>query len=577
MEEDPQPPAPPRSIPPMPPSPELLRAAAAPHVPLTPMMDFLQRRLDSLERDLSLERERAQAAQNLLKQQEALRGEVESQLKALTANLRREKAERESEEVKSHARGRIDALEKRLDEMHQSWVSLLKDAIAQRDSGAKDLSASQAALAQAVTASQTALAQMVTSSQTALAQSVAAAQGESAKEQAGLAQEQALLKARVGELSGALKEFLDKIGLWRSETQGLAQLGPELRGLASQIPAESRRFEGQVAQTLAQFSTELRESLASWQRQQAIEIEKQESRLQALAREREALLRAAEEQNHALRQEHLKEKIHRDKELAENTAELERKLDTLAQGQERGSRESAEVRANLAKAIEKLMTPPQAKDAAIAALELEKGDLLRVLKSRTESLQRYTLERREVEKTLGESLLALQREFDEERRKHLAGASRLSQLEFDNACLQDKLAAAQRSGGEKDARWAALAAERDELVGALLAEAEKVRQQIEDRGKAESEWARKLEELRQGFARETQERAKESAAVSELRAQIATLSDHLARALRENDSVEGRTSSWENERQSLLSALKEKEEMISMLNATFQNMLRQQP
>jgi chromosome segregation ATPase len=97
------------------------------------MMDFLQRRLESLENDLTRERERAQSAQNLIAHQDALRTEVESSLKSVHEQLRREKAERESEEEKFHARGRIESLEKSLDEMHQAWTALVKDAIVRRE------------------------------------------------------------------------------------------------------------------------------------------------------------------------------------------------------------------------------------------------------------------------------------------------------------------------------------------------------------------------------------------------------------------------------------------------------------
>src|SRR5436190_3339650 len=97
----PEPPEPP-SIPPAPPPLAMTKPAGAgvPHVPLTPMMDFMARRLESLEKDLAVERERASAAAGLLQQQEALRSQVEDQLKGMADGLRREKAERESEETK---------------------------------------------------------------------------------------------------------------------------------------------------------------------------------------------------------------------------------------------------------------------------------------------------------------------------------------------------------------------------------------------------------------------------------------------------------------------------------------------
>ncbi|MCM2303484.1 MAG: hypothetical protein NDJ72_02190, partial [Elusimicrobia bacterium] len=104
---EPQPPVPPRPVPPAPPRPELI--APPPRLPAsTPMMDFFQKRIELLERELVAERERATAASNLLSQQEALKNEVEGHLKGLTDQLRREKAERDGEEAKSHARGRVE-------------------------------------------------------------------------------------------------------------------------------------------------------------------------------------------------------------------------------------------------------------------------------------------------------------------------------------------------------------------------------------------------------------------------------------------------------------------------------------
>ena len=90
------------------------------------MMDFFQRRVESLESDLAAERERASAARGLLAQQEALKSEVETHLKSLTDQLRREKIEREGAEAGMHARGRIEQLDKRLDVMNATFAQLLK-------------------------------------------------------------------------------------------------------------------------------------------------------------------------------------------------------------------------------------------------------------------------------------------------------------------------------------------------------------------------------------------------------------------------------------------------------------------
>jgi len=122
-------------VPPAPPRPELI--APPPRLPAsTPMMDFFQKRVEMLERELAAERERATAASNLLGQQEALKNEVEGHLKGLTDQLRREKAERDGEEAKSHARVRVEALERRLDEMNATFAQLLKEAVSRQSPAA---------------------------------------------------------------------------------------------------------------------------------------------------------------------------------------------------------------------------------------------------------------------------------------------------------------------------------------------------------------------------------------------------------------------------------------------------------
>ena len=76
------------------------------------------------------------------------------------------------------------------------------------------------------------------------------------------------------------------------------------------------------------------------------------------------------------------------------------------------------------------------------------------------------------------------------------------------------------------------------------------------------------------LAEELQLKTKEAAAAAELRAQVSTLTEHMAKAIRERDEVVARFASWDEERLKLLGALKEKEETISVLNASFKGMLR---
>jgi chromosome segregation ATPase len=524
--EPPEPPRPPRrpsppsSVPPLPPPPELLRGAPT-HVPLTPMMDFFQRRLESLEKELGLEKERARAASNLVAQQEQLRGEVEKHLKELTDNVRRQKTEAESEETKQHARGRIDSLEKRLDEMHQSWVALLKDAVGK---------------------------------------------------QAG--DSQAAMHHELAAVAGTINSLIDQIGRWRQETQAFSQALPELKSLSSSLPADARRFEGQVAQMLSQFSVDVREQLAAWQRRQELDSERVNERVQNLAREKAALQKLFEEQNHELRQENLKDRIQRENETSGLIAELAKRVDQLAQSQAQAAKQSEQAQGALARVLESVNTPPKAKDQIIVALEAEKNDLLKALRDRSDTIKRIQEERREVEHSMGESLLKLNGELDAERKNNLTLASRLSELELQIATWKDKLDAQTRLGQDKEAKAAALAAERDGLAKALLEEAARVRALIDERSKSDGEWSGKLGELQQRLAAESEARAKESVNVSELRAQLTTLTEHMTRALQDKDSAQARVAGWDQEREKLLAALREKEEMVAMLNSTFQSMLK---
>lgn len=514
-------PSPPSSIPPLPPPPELLKGGAAPHVPLTPMMDFLQRRLEALEKELLVEREKARSAQGLIQQQESLKAEVERQLQTLSEQVRREKTERESEESKQHARGRIDSLEKRLDEMHQSWVGILKETVG--------------------------------------------------------AEGQAATRQELTVLAGTMNALIERMGEWRRETQQLVTAVPHLQQLGTSLPADSKRLEGQVAQMLAQFSVDVREQMAAWQRRQELEGEKLEERLRQLSKEKELMQRAWEEQNHHVRTEHLKERMAREADANERVTDLALRLDKLAETQTQAAIEAKKTQDGLRRVLDTLLMTPKAKDELLAAAEQEKLDLVKALKERTESMQKYGEERREVERTMGETMVALNRQVDDERKKNITLSSRISDLELRIASLGDVVESKERLSADKDAKSAALTAERDGLAKALVAEAARVREMIEQRQKADEDWGRQLDELRTRLTEETTLRARESVTVSELRAQLSTLTDHLSRALQEKDAATARVAGWDQERAKLEAALREKEEMITMLNSTFQSMLKTSP
>lgn len=361
-------------------------------------VEFLNRRLEALEKELAFERERAHSAQQMLQQQDALKLAVESQLKSMSEQIRREKIDRENSEMKSHAQGRVDSLEKRLDEMHQSWVSLLKEAM----------------------------------------------------------------------------------------------LSKEPR--APQAPAmDLSALENSVKQMIEKFSSNV--------------------------------------QNHLVESE---------KRLAE---EMERRKES-------------------------------SQDSLIAGLQQDNRDIMKGLKERLESMRAYVAERREIEQSLGGSLLEAHRELSAEREKGLAALRQVADHNLEMAVLQDRLEAAKRVSAEKDARYAALLAEKDEVTRSLIAEDAKVREHIEQRRISDENWNQKIAELQKRLDQAASERAQEAAAAADLRAQVATLTHHMTKALQEKDATISQYASWEKERQDLQASLKKKEEMVAMLSTTFQNLIK---
>lgn len=360
-------------------------------------IEFLSRRLEALEKELAFERERAHSAQQMLQQQDALRGAVESQLKGMTEQIRREKIDRENEEIKSRAQGRVDSLEKRLDEMHQSWVALLKEAMLSKE----------------------------------------------ARPQAPAA---------------------------------------DFSVLESSVKGMIEKFSANVESRLAES----------------------------------------------------------EKRIAE---EMERRKEGL-------------------------------KDGLIAGLQQDNRDIMKGLKERLESMRAYVAERREIEQSLGNSLMETHRELSAEREKGLAALRQVADHNLEMAVLQDKLEAAKRISAEKDARYAALLAEKDEITRSLAFEDAKVREQIEQRRISDENWNRKIAEFQKRLDQAAEENAKQSAAAADLRAQVATLTNHMTKALQEKDATISQYASWEKERQELQAALKKKEEMVAMLSNTFQNLIK---
>ncbi|PIR15227.1 MAG: hypothetical protein COV48_15525, partial [Elusimicrobia bacterium CG11_big_fil_rev_8_21_14_0_20_64_6] len=97
---------------------------------------------------------------------------------------------------------------------------------------------------------------------------------------------------------------------------------------------------------------------------------------------------------------------------------------------------------------------------------------------------------------------------------------------------------------------------------------------IAERTAADERWHQRLLELQKKVEDESARAGQEAASTSDLRAKVATLSEHMARALQERDAIVARFADWERERQRLLDALKQKDGMVAMLSTAFQSSLK---
>src|SRR6185312_10849654 len=207
-------------------------------------------------------------------------------------------------------------------------------------------------------------------------------------------------------------------------------------------------------------------------------------------------------------------------------------------------------------------------------LEDEKNQLAALARERSETLRRFAAERREVEKSMGEGLLKLTGQLEDERAKTRAAeagaAARLGDIETLKARVADLV----RACADRDARIVQLSGERDELTRALLAEADKVRRGLEERRDADAAADARLNELRQKLGEEASRRASAEGAAFDARSQMGALAEQTARSLQERDGTLAKFSDWEKERQRLLDVIRKKDEMISLLSATFQGALK---
>ncbi len=502
----PAPPAPPPGAP-APPSPELQQQRGGGAE--TPLSEYLWRRLESLEQELQGAQRQSLESQSLLKNQEELKTQVETQLKLISEQVRREKAEKDTESEKSKAHGRVDALEKRLDEMHQTWAQLLREAIGSREGG----------------------------------------------------QEQFLQEVR---------GLRGDVGALQQQFGQMPQIAPQIEQLKAQIPGGLARWEEDARRLEISVSSRLTEI----ERRMGEEMERQRDRVADLMRERAAVEQAIGEQRQQLHQEFMKERVSLLSQFQQQSSQLEEALEKILGAREGEGTQVRSLREMIERMERILKEPPHAKDEIVRELDHEKRELMNALKERAAQFHSFTTERREVERSLGESLLKFQRELDEARSHHVKLESRIAELQMHVQSADARAQIARQECDSKDQRFALLAQERDDLSRALMNEAGKVRDHLGRVAEADDAWAHRVEHSTKSAAEEKQKRIETEADLADLRSRVQSLSDHLARALQEKDQVLHNSSAWQQEKENLMATLKKKDEMISMLSSTFKNLLK---
>ena len=210
----------------------------------------------------------------------------------------------------------------------------------------------------------------------------------------------------------------------------------------------------------------------------------------------------------------------------------------------------------------------------IAELKAEKADLAKFLQERLETLRRFAAERREVELSMGDGLLKLTSELENERSRTREASARADGKNAEIETLKIRLADLERAVADRDERVRRLAGERDEIMRTFVAESEKVVRAIEERRAADAAAESRLAEQRKRLEEESERRAVAEGAAADARRQMSALAEQTARSLQERDTVVARFSDWEKERQRLLDDLRQKDDMLSMLSSAFQGNLK---
>ncbi|PCI36114.1 MAG: hypothetical protein COB53_10350 [Elusimicrobia bacterium] len=526
--EPPFPPDPNEPKPPAPPPAGLLKSED------TPLVEYMRHRLDSMERELIRSKEQATAAKAMLENQEKLRAEMESHLKSISEELKKEKEMRQDEDSRMESGTRIESLEHRLDEMHASWAGLLRDAI-------KGQEASREAVAPRL--------DIVTGQFSAVRDDI----------------------ARLKDELTAVRKALAPVDDLAGEVDSLRRAFPET---TRRRAIEDKALRDEVAGLAERLGDTVAQRLEAIDRRIAQELHANQDRLAAIQRERDSMRETIDEQHHRIRQDHLKERTALEDQFNHRLDELKESLGAYGERQT-GTAEALSKLTRLSDEMHAIISrPTAAKEQMVSDLENEKRDLMRALKSRAEELRAYTQERREVEHSLGESLMDANRALELERAKHRELEERIAaqQGEIDRLKSGDSLR--EQESRQKDERFRLLAEQRDQLAQALAEEATKVSTQIDGRTDSDRRWEAKILDMQKRVDDEREKRLQVEESTSALRDQINTLTEHLSRVLKEKERTERHYGEWLKEREGIQNSLKKKDEMIGMLSSTFQNLIK---
>jgi chromosome segregation ATPase len=325
---------------------------------------------------------------------------------------------------------------------------------------------------------------------------------------------------------------------------------------------------------LDDFSSHITRLLDDWKHALDGERSKLDDRLEAMSRERSDLSRSWEMQTRSQREEQFKERQTRENEFAKQVAMLSAQITDLAKTRRDADPGQKAIEENLQRILSILTQTPQAKDLVVLQLETEKAELIKAIKERHEALQEFAQERRDVEKSMGDGLMALTRELEEERARTRAEQARGNARQGEIDKLNGRLADLEQAVTDRDMRIKHLIAEREDLAHALATEADKVHAGHKERLAVVNAIELQMTDLRKQLEEETTRRTAAEGAATMARSQMNALAEQTARSLQERDTIVARFSDWEKERQRLAEIIRKKDEMIGLLSSTFSGALK---